>query len=159
MHSGNALRQERERLRLSQDAVAKVMGISQATLSRMEAARELEPAKWAEAMAALGRLAGLNDTASGTADAPPRQTPTAAVEGALLEAFDARAHTFGDVDIARTVLQFFSSPDRTRARRLLDAVASARRRLSRAPTPHELIAELVEGDEGETGTGPRRRFG
>jgi transcriptional regulator with XRE-family HTH domain len=158
MHNGNELRLERERLRLSQDAVARVLGVSQATLSRMEGSRELEPGKWAEAMAALGRLAvGMEPTAS-TPDAPPRSTASASVEGALLEAFDAKAHTFGDVDLARTVLQLVTTPDRSRARRLLDAVASARRRLGRAPTAHELIAELVTVDADES-TGPRKRFG
>lgn len=158
MHNGNELRQERERLRLSQDAVAKVLGISQATLSRMEGSRELDPGKWAEAMAALGRLAGGTESNDGTPDAPPRSSASASVEGALLEAFDAKAHTFGDVDLARTVLQLVATPDRARARRLLDAVASARRRLGRVPTAHELIAELVTADS-EAETGARKRFG
>lgn len=160
MHDGEALKTERERHRLSQQEVANEAGIGQASLSRAERSRQVPPDKWNAVMAAISRLVGRGASARqvpSTPDAPPRVSSLDSLEHTLLAAFDPSTHTFADADTARTMLLHVVTPDRQAARRVLDAVASARRRLNRAPTAHEVVAELVSLPEDESGK--RARFG
>ncbi len=110
------------------------------------------------AIARLARSIVRAEPPTQTTDAPPIAAGVDAVEDLLHAVFDRARHRFVDVDQARLVLLAVREPTRAKARRVLDAIASARSTLGRAPSALEIAAEL-SSDPVEDQSGSRQRFG
>lgn len=135
---GPRLREAREARGLSQRALARAAGISQATMSRYEQSEVFDPGlKTLAALAKALRVKVEDETVEATSAAlAPTPPPMGqamvgrdgAIETALLEAFEKGRHTFADVDAVRELLRASSAQvtAATQVRGLLDAAARLR---------------------------------